>query len=331
MLSLYRVLDLTDEKGLLCGKILGDLGADVIMIEHPEGNPARRLGPFYHDIPDPNMSLYWFALNTNKRGITLDIEQADGRELFERLVTSADFVVTTCAPGYMDSLGLGYEALSQLNPEIIITSITPYGASGPYRDYKESDLVLMSLGGLTYISGESDRPPLRISYPQAYLHSGAYAAVGSMMALYHRGMTGEGQHVDVSMQECCAWASYSTTEWWDMVQTNLRRAGMWRAFGHAKIRVLYPCKNGYVSCWILAGPAASRGQQALVAWMDREGMCPDWLRELDFATWDAFYVDQEACDNLSAALTHFFLTKTKEELFEFARQSELFFSPDEHC
>jgi len=330
MLSPYRALDLTDEKGLLCGKILGDLGADVIMIEHPLGNPARRLGPFHHDIPDSENSLYWFAYDTNKRGITLDIEKADGRKLFKRLVERTDFVIESFKPGYMESLGLGYEELEKINPGIIMTSITPFGPGGPYRDYKESDLVLMSLGGLTYISGEPDRPPPRITYPQAYLLSGAYAAVGSMMAFYYRGMTGEGQYVDVSMQECCEWASYFTPEWWDMAQTNLIRAGMWRVFGPAKMRMVYPCKNGYVSCWILAGPVASRGQKRLVEWMNREGMCPDWLRELDFKAWDIFSLGeatQEFLDGMAQAFTDFFLTKTKEELFEFARESELFLAP----
>ena len=328
MLAPYRVLDLTDEHGLLCGKVLGDLGADVIIVEPPRGSPARGIGPFYHDQPDPERSLYWFAFNTSKRGITLDIESADGRELFRRLVATADVVVEAFPPGHMEGLGLGYEALKQINPGIIVTSITPYGPSGPFRDYKESDLVLMSLGGLTFISGEPDRPPLRITYPQAYLHSGAYAAVGTMMALFHRGMSGEGQHVDVSMQECCEWASYFTPEWWDMAQTNMMRAGMWRVFGPAgKMRMVYPCQDGYVSCWMLLSFAASRGQYRLVEWMDREGMCPDWLRGLDFRAMDASNVEQGLLDDMGEAFTRFFLTKTKQELFDWARANELFLAP----
>ena len=133
MLSPYRVLDLTDEKGLLCGKILGDLGADVIKIERPGGDPARNIGPFYHDEPDPEKSLFWFALNTSKRGITLDIEKADGKEIFKKLVKSADFVIESFAPGYLDKLGLGYSELERLNPGIIMVSITPFGQTGPMR------------------------------------------------------------------------------------------------------------------------------------------------------------------------------------------------------
>jgi len=132
MLSPYRVLDLTDEKGFLCGKILGDLGADVIKIERPGGDLARKIGPFYRDVPDPEKSLYWFAYNNNKRGITLNIEAADGCELFKRLVKTADIVIESFAPGYMDDLGLGYSTLSQITDgKTVMTSITPFGQKGP--------------------------------------------------------------------------------------------------------------------------------------------------------------------------------------------------------
>jgi benzylsuccinate CoA-transferase BbsE subunit len=130
MLSCYRLLDLTDEKGFFCGKAMGDLGADVIKIEKPGGDPSRSRGPFYRDIPDPEKSLYWFAFNANKRGITLDIETADGREIFKELVKKADVVIESFAPGYMDKLGLGYSVLSQVNPGIIMTSISGFGQEG---------------------------------------------------------------------------------------------------------------------------------------------------------------------------------------------------------
>ena len=110
MLSPFRVLDLTDEKGFYCGKVLGDLGADVIKIEPPGGDPARNIGPFYNDIPHPERSLYWWAYNTSKRGITLDIETADGQEIFKKLVKTGDIVLESFPPGFMENLGLGYPA-----------------------------------------------------------------------------------------------------------------------------------------------------------------------------------------------------------------------------
>ena len=123
----YRVLDLTDENGLLCGKLFADLGADVIKVERPGGDPARNIGPFYKDVPDPEKSLFWFAYNTGKRSITLNIESSNGQQLLKRLVKSADFLVESFPPGYMDKLGLGYRALSELNPRLIMTSITAFG------------------------------------------------------------------------------------------------------------------------------------------------------------------------------------------------------------
>ena len=148
MLAPYRVLDLTDDKGFYCGQLLGSLGADVIKIERPGGDPARNIGPFFHDIPDPEKSLFWLALNSNKRGITLNIEAANGKEIFKRLVKTADVVVESSAPGYMDKLGLGYSELEKINPGVVMTSITPFGQTGPYRDYKASDLVCWAMGGL---------------------------------------------------------------------------------------------------------------------------------------------------------------------------------------
>ena len=126
MLSPYRVLDLTDDKGLLCGKILADLGADVIKIEKPGGDSSRNRGPFWQDTPHPERSLYWWAYNLNKRSITLNIETSDGQEIFKRLVKTADFVIESFRVGYMDKLGLSYSALCEINPKIIMTSIDSF-------------------------------------------------------------------------------------------------------------------------------------------------------------------------------------------------------------
>jgi benzylsuccinate CoA-transferase BbsE subunit len=135
MLKGCRALDLTDEKGFLCGKILADLGVDVIKVERPGGDPSRNKGPFWHDVPDPEKSLYWLAYNSNKRGITLNMTDLDGRNLFKSLVKTSDFVLESFHPGYLDSLELGFSTLRKINPGIIVVSITPFGQSGPYKDY----------------------------------------------------------------------------------------------------------------------------------------------------------------------------------------------------
>ncbi|MFC1991002.1 CaiB/BaiF CoA transferase family protein, partial [Chloroflexota bacterium] len=228
-LGSYRVLDLTDEKGWYCGKILGDLGADVIKIEKPGGDPGRNIGPFYHDISDPEKSLNWFAFNTSKRGITLDIETADGREFFRRLVNTADFIIESFPCGHMETLGLGYETLSEINPRIIMSSITPFGQSGPRQDYKSCDIVALAMSGMMYLTGDPDRPPLRIQSPQAYLMAGAQAAVGSLIAHYNRELIGEGQHVDVSIQESMITATTQAVPFWHLRNIIMKRSGAFRA------------------------------------------------------------------------------------------------------
>ena len=137
----YRVLDLTTDTCAYCGKILADLGADVIRIEPPGGDPSRNTGPFYKEAPDPEKNLNWWAYNTSKRGVTLNLETAEGKDLLRRLAKTADALIESFPPGYMDSLGLGYAALSESNPGIIVTSISAFGQTGPYRDRKGPDIV----------------------------------------------------------------------------------------------------------------------------------------------------------------------------------------------
>ncbi len=195
LLSHYRALDLTDEKGMMCGKILADLGMEVIKVEPPGGDPARNIGPFYHHQPHPEKSLFWFFLNLNKRGITLNLDTEDGRQIFKRLAQKVDLIIESFPVGFLGRLGLSYSDLSQVNRQIILTSITGFGQTGPYKDFKAPDLVVMAMGGEMNLTGDPDRPPLRIGVPQAYLHAGAEAASACLAALWHREMEGEGQYI----------------------------------------------------------------------------------------------------------------------------------------
>src|SRR6266478_2481591 len=176
-LSPYRVLDLTNERGLLCGQILGDLGADVIKIEPPGGSSARRFGPFYHDKPDPQASLFWWAYNRNKRGITLDVTSPEGRAILLRLARDADFLIESEKPGFMESTGLGYPELRRANPAMIYVSISAFGQKGPKALYQDCDLILLAAGGPMVLTGDQDRAPVYVSVPQAYSHGCAEAAV----------------------------------------------------------------------------------------------------------------------------------------------------------
>src|SRR5215510_10593116 len=162
VLAPYRVLDFSDESGFSCGKILADLGADVIKMEPPGGDAARQIGPFPGDRPDPNNSLYFISYNTGKRGITLNMESAGGRDLLHRLASRADFLIETFPPGTLD-----FPVLHQLNPRLVVVSITPFGQTGPYREHRGSDLTIMAMCGLMSLIGEPGRTPLRVTLPQS--------------------------------------------------------------------------------------------------------------------------------------------------------------------
>ena len=318
MLNHCRALDLTDDKGFLCGKILADLGADVIKIERPDGDPSRNTGLFWHDIPEPEKNLYWFAYNSNKKGITLDIEKAEGRDIFKKLIKTADFVIESYPPGYMDKLELGYVNLSEINPGIIMASITPFGTEEPYRDYKDSDIVVMGMSGTLYQTGESDGPPVHISIPQACLHAGADAAVGVMMAYHHREKTGEGQHVDVSMQQSAAWFQANSIPTWELNKKVLKRSGAFRAGMSKDVgqRQVWPCKDGYVFFNVIGGRTGAKSLSALVAWMDSEGMATDFLLNLDWDNFDMFTVTREEMDSISGPVGAFFRKHTGKELLK---------------
>jgi crotonobetainyl-CoA:carnitine CoA-transferase CaiB-like acyl-CoA transferase len=313
MLGPYRVLDLADEKGLFCGKLLGDLGADVIKIERPGGDPARMIGPFYHDDPNPEKSLFWFAYNTSKRGITLDLESRDGQDIFKRLVGTSDIVVETFAPGYLDRIGLGYATLERTNPKVILVSITPFGQSGPYKDYRSPDIVAWAMGGYMYTIGDPDRPPVRISHhSQSYLHAGGQAAQGALMALYGRELTGSGQHVDVSIQDSAARCTPErVTEAWDFRKVVVHRGGMGPGI---RVKRMWPCKDGYVSAFFWSGPDAKRWNSPLIGWMKEEGMADEFLTDLDWDTFNLQKLDQATYDRLATPVGRFFMAHTKAEL-----------------
>ncbi len=332
-LSGYRVLDLTDDKGYYCSKILAELGADVIKIEPPGGDPSRSIGPFYKDTPDPENSLYWWAYNTSKRGITLNIESTQGKDIFRRLVKTADVVVESYPPGYMDGLDLGYTALSEVNPGIVVTSITPFGQTGPYRDWKGPDLVGWALGGQAFTTGDEDRPPCRISFPQAYLHASNHAASGTLAALYYREISEEGQHVDVSMQEAVVWTLMNVIQFWDMMKFSMFRGGSKRRMGGPVARVLFPCKDGYVSFLIGGGQLASISMPPIIRWMAEEDMLgafedkkdwepKDWSEKVDF--WS---MTQEELDVQEDSLIRFFANKTKAEIYEEALRRRIILYP----
>ncbi|GAB6173942.1 hypothetical protein JCM15765_34200 [Paradesulfitobacterium aromaticivorans] len=319
LLEGYRVLDLTDELGWLAGKIMGDLGADVIKVEKPGGDTGRNIGPFYHDIPHSEKSLTWWAYNTNKRGITLDITVPSGRELFLRLAGKADFVIEGFPPGYLAEIGLGYDELHKLNPGLILVSVTPFGQSGPYSTYRASDLEIMATSGLLTLFGSPDRPPVRVAVPQSYMWAGMSAAMGALLANYYRGVSGQGQHVDLSGQASCLWAVTPAQANWDVLEKDLSRDGEFitgRSITGAKMRAIYRCRDGYINFIVYGGVAGRATNKALVAWMKEDGMAPQFLIDKEWDKFNIATVTQEEIDVIEQPIAEFLATKTKAEFFE---------------
>ncbi len=198
-----RVLDLSEHvAGPFCTKLLAGLGAEVIKLESPGmGDAARHTGPFVAEVPDAEQSALFLYLNTGKKGITLDITQPEGASIFQRLVQDFDILVDSTPPGRMDRLGLAYDALSRLNPGLIYTAVTPFGQTGPYRDYKGSEIVAQATGGMMHVIGLPDREPLQIGGNAAAYTTGMSAFSATMLALHVRDEYGHGQFVDVSAME----------------------------------------------------------------------------------------------------------------------------------
>ena len=273
-----RVLDLAGEIGQYCTKLLADLGADVIKIEPPEGDPVRDLPPFYHDEPGPDKSLYWLNLNTNKRSATLNIADAEGRKLLEKLVATADVVVESFEPGYLDGLGLGYEGLTKIKPEIILTSVTGFGQTGPHAHFKAPDIVGVAMGGIMWLAGDPQDPPNVPPWRQGYISASIQAAAGTMMAIYHRDVNGEGQHVDVSMQEALSMAQETAMQYWDMLQQLRNRTGAGTILPISIPGIgPYECRDGWVYGFV--GTPGGAPWSDLLQWMIDEGAAEDLAEE----------------------------------------------------
>jgi len=203
-LSGLRILDLAGGQASFCTRLLADLGAGVIKIEPPGGDRSRTDGPFRGNTPHPEQSLPFWYNNAGKQGITLNLEKDEGQRLFRRLCQKTDVVVESFPPDYLDKLGLGYHTLSELNPGLIMASVTGFGQSGPYREYHSCDIVAAAMGGQMSVCGAPDTPPLKSFGQQAYYLASIFGATGILLALRQRRQSGRGQHIDISQQEAVA-------------------------------------------------------------------------------------------------------------------------------
>jgi crotonobetainyl-CoA:carnitine CoA-transferase CaiB-like acyl-CoA transferase len=311
-----RVLDLTHQiAGPYCTKLLADYGAEVVKIERPDGgDPARRYGPFPHDQPHLEKSALFLHLNTNKRGITLNLKTAAGKEMFTELVRQVDVVVENFSPRVMPALGLSYDMLKQVNPRLVMTSISNFGQTGPYRDYKAQDILLYAMGGAMHQTGVAEREPLKLAGNLMQYHGGTLAATATLVGVYGTQLQGIGQHVDVSLFEAHA----GTVD---------RRSTFLAAYAYAGEEVrrqsagsqgllprgIYPCQDGYVCIHV-----TNEWWPRLARMLDR----PEWLTDPKFATpAGRLQVEQQA--EFDAIFYPWLLERTKQEIMERAQAARV--------
>ena len=318
LLAPYRVLDLTGPLGFMAGRVLADLGADVVKIEPPGGDPARRTPPTVQTADGPQ-GVFWLTGNANKKSAVIDVSQPQGQALFRRLAAEADFVLESYAPGTLEEWGLGYVDLSRSNPGLIMVSVTPFGQHGPYRDFRASDLEIMALSGAMSLAGEADGEPMRVSVPQSPMFAGLEAAMGALSALAARAVTGRGQHVDVSAQVAVMAAVSHAPAFWDLNRENPGRAGTFvtgRTLTGARMRALWPCRDGWINFIVYGGAAGRETNRQLVSWMQETGMAPESLLPMDWENFRVPQLTQDEVDRLERPIGEFLATLTKREFYE---------------
>lgn len=339
-LSPYRVLDLTNERGLLAGKLFADLGADVIQVEPVGGSSARQAGPLIDDGLGGERSFYWDAYACNKRGITCNLDSEQGQELFRRLCLTADFLFESETPGTMERRGLSYEALHKINPRLIYTTVTPFGSQGPKASYAESEIIVWAAGTALYSNRDGDRPPLRVSVPQAYLHAAADAAGGAMIAHFARLRSGQGQHVEISAQESVGQATLSgilgaavNDQAYERLAQGPRSTRVIDQSGSGSVlrRTKWLVKDGYLEMHLTMGPSVGKFTNNLLAWMREEGAIDDGLASLDWGSIPMLLrsgeVSFEQVEQTYKAVAVFLQRYTKQELMAVALQRKLLLAP----
>ncbi len=331
LLTPYRVLDLTDQRGMLAGQILADLGADVICVEPPDGSSARSVGPFAGDDPGPDRSLFWWAYARNKRGITCNLDHSDGQALLSQLAASADLILESDDPGVMSARGLGYDDLSAEHGDLIYTSISAFGQTGPKASYASTDLILMAAGGPLILAGGAGEAPVRVSVPQAWNHASGEAAMATMIALRARRKIGRGQHVDISAQQSVAAATMSTILASSIGAAETARVSGGMVVGPFMGRLIWEAADGYISLTFLFGSGIGPFSQRLFNWMYDEGECSLEDRDLDWIGLGAEFISGQRplteWDRLMGVVGEFLIKRTRAELFAEAQSRSLLIVP----
>jgi benzylsuccinate CoA-transferase BbsE subunit len=306
LLDSVRILELADEKGSFCSRVLADMGAFVVKVERPGGDPSRRIGPFSKNASASGTGQFFQYHNTNKRGITLDLAMEEGRTLFLRLLARYDVVVETFPPGYMEEMGLSYSVLSEHHPGVILASVTGFGQRGPRSRHASCDLVASATGGQMHVTGSPSTPPLKPFGEQSYYTASLFAAIGILLAVRKRRITGRGEQIDISLQEAVA----STLDhvmvrfFYDRIVPQRQGSLHWdNGFG------IVPCKDGHLLITLF------QQWDALVEWMGSEGMAEDLAGE----QWNDEGYRRSHIDHILEVVERWTSTHTTGELFELAQ------------
>ncbi len=313
-----RILDLTQHiAGPYATKLFADFGADVIKIERPGGDIARRLGPFKGGAEHPERSGTFFYLNCNKRSVVLDLKRPEGRDALAALAKTSDLVVESFAPGKLDALGVGYDFFKALKPEAPVISISNFGQTGPYRDYALNDLTLYAFAGEMYSMGETDREPVKMAGTAALFESGSAIAVGAMGALFASKRHGIGQHVDISLAETHFGGVDRRHATAIAFQFSGRKTIRLASHGGGMPQGIYPCADGYVD-------------------FTNAGLRPDRVAEmLNHADWlnDPRYSDPMqrmnpvVIEEWNGNFIGWCIERTKREIWEEARRAKVMCGP----
>lgn len=276
-----RVIEIGGDRGQWAGKLLADMGADVVKVEPPSGDTARRVGPFAGDVPDPNRSLYFWASNTSKRGITLDLEQVDAVPILRRLLANADVLIESLPPGELATRGLAPSMLIQQHPRLIVASVSPFGQTGPWKDFVATDLTQMALGGAMASCGYDpedapDAPPIRPDGHHAAAMAGVYAANAIVAALLERERSGLGQAIDISIHEACAATTEGAFPQWEYLGQIVRR----QTGRHAQPTYGQPWQHRgtdgrYINLMGGGLPRNPASWRPLIRWMAEKGLADD--------------------------------------------------------
>lgn len=333
-----RVLDLATERAELAGRILADLGADVLKIEPPGGVRARHLPPFDRRPGHEGDSLTWAAVGIGKRSVVADLATEAGRGLVRELALRADVLVESFDPGVMDALGLGQAALRAANPRLVYVAVTPWGQDGPYAARPATDLTIEAASGLLALQGDGDLPPLPIGYPQASFHAGAQAAADAIIALNERDHSGLGQFLDVSMQAAMEWTLMNASGYPPNTGQNPP--------GTCELRIgppvelvpgvpappnVYPCADGYVIGSLGLGALGARTMHRLMKRAEAAGVVPEELAGLDWSTWHAEFAEgrrtAQQVNRGFAAVLDFVRTQTLRQMMDLAVEDDLVLAP----